>query len=225
MPNNDSLFWFKAAAGDERWPMTVKSKQWLHNHPFFLFILVPLAEKMPWNLPPVLSPGKVHTSYHWFIYFKTGESLNLFVFYRFIPVSAVSASYADPFSFSAGFTQQSLSGDFGVIRFNRVLVNDGGHYSPHTGTQTANNNDVCWGGRFGLSEITSDTAWISSIRKLDPLLPACRHGNVPHCKPFQGEVMFLRGENCEWNASWLTSETRGNNAYLWSQFCFYCFWI
>ncbi|CAG12287.1 unnamed protein product, partial [Tetraodon nigroviridis] len=51
-------------------------------------------------------------------------------------VSAASASYADPFSFSAGFTQQSLSGDFGVIRFNRVLVNDGGHYSPHTGIFT-----------------------------------------------------------------------------------------
>lgn len=53
----------------------------------------------------------------------------------FAPVSAVNSASADPFSFSAGLTQQALSGDFGVIRFNRVLVNDGGHYNPHTGTQ------------------------------------------------------------------------------------------
>ncbi|XP_056277837.1 EMILIN-2 [Pseudoliparis swirei] len=43
---------------------------------------------------------------------------------------------AAPFSFSAGLTQQPLSGDFGFIRFNRVLVNDGGHYNPHTGILT-----------------------------------------------------------------------------------------
>ncbi|XP_034410472.1 EMILIN-2 isoform X2 [Cyclopterus lumpus] len=42
----------------------------------------------------------------------------------------------DPFSFSAGLTQQPLSGEFGFIRFNRVLVNDGGHYNPHTGILT-----------------------------------------------------------------------------------------
>ncbi|KAM9718531.1 EMILIN-2 isoform 1-T1 [Menidia menidia] len=48
-----------------------------------------------------------------------------------------SGSFADPFSFSAGLTQQPpLSGDFGVIRFNRVLVNDGGHYSSRTGIFT-----------------------------------------------------------------------------------------
>lgn len=50
-------------------------------------------------------------------------------------VSAVNSASADAFSFSAGLTQQAASGDFGVIRFNRVLVNDGGHYNPHTGTQ------------------------------------------------------------------------------------------
>lgn len=52
----------------------------------------------------------------------------------FVPVSDASSAFADPFSFSAGLTQQ-LSGDSGVIRFNRVLVNDGGHYNTHTGTQ------------------------------------------------------------------------------------------
>lgn len=62
---------------------------------------------------------------------------------RFIAASAAGTSYADPFSFSAGFTQQSFSGDFGVIRFNRVLVNDGGHYSPHTGTQQQTATMVC----------------------------------------------------------------------------------
>lgn len=50
------------------------------------------------------------------------------------PVAADASSPSDTFSFSAGLTQQTRSGDFGVIRFNRVLVNDGGHYSPHTGT-------------------------------------------------------------------------------------------
>ncbi|XP_073704718.1 EMILIN-2 isoform X2 [Garra rufa] len=43
----------------------------------------------------------------------------------------------DPFSFSAGLTQQTFSGDFGIIRFDRVLVNDGGHYNPQTGIFTA----------------------------------------------------------------------------------------
>lgn len=52
------------------------------------------------------------------------------------PVSAVNSDFADPFSFSAGLTQQTPSGDFGVIRFNRVLVNDGGHYNPHSGIFT-----------------------------------------------------------------------------------------
>nr|XP_015209925.1 PREDICTED: EMILIN-2 [Lepisosteus oculatus] len=43
----------------------------------------------------------------------------------------------EPFSFSAGLTQRSFPGDLGVIRFNKVLVNDGGHYNPHTGIFTA----------------------------------------------------------------------------------------
>lgn len=52
------------------------------------------------------------------------------------PVSIDPSAFADPFSFSAGLTLQPLSGDFGIIRFNRVLVNDGGHYNPHTGIFT-----------------------------------------------------------------------------------------
>lgn len=73
---------------------------------------VPIAAKVPWNpmyQAPVVSP---------------------------VPVSADHSAFADPFSFSAGLTQQPLSGDFGFIRFNRVVVNDGGHYNPHTGIFT-----------------------------------------------------------------------------------------
>ncbi|XP_044077041.1 EMILIN-2 [Siniperca chuatsi] len=71
---------------------------------------VPVAAKVPWN-PMYQAPVEP-------------------------PVSVVNSAFADPFSFSAGLTQQPLSGDFGVIRFNRVLVNDGGHYNPHTGIFT-----------------------------------------------------------------------------------------
>uniref|UniRef100_A0A667WRS0 Elastin microfibril interfacer 2 n=1 Tax=Myripristis murdjan TaxID=586833 RepID=A0A667WRS0_9TELE len=40
-------------------------------------------------------------------------------------------------SFSAGLNLLPFSGDMGIIRFNNVLVNDGGHYDPHTGIFTA----------------------------------------------------------------------------------------
>ncbi|XP_035491482.1 EMILIN-2 isoform X1 [Scophthalmus maximus] len=52
------------------------------------------------------------------------------------PVSVDNSAFADPFSFSAGLTLQPFSGDFGIIRFNRVLVNDGGNYNPQTGIFT-----------------------------------------------------------------------------------------
>lgn len=68
---------------------------------------------------------------HFDLYLKGGT--NTVVFH--VPVSDINSEFADPFSFSAGLTQQSPTGDFGVIRFNRILVNDGGHYNPHTGTQ------------------------------------------------------------------------------------------
>lgn len=68
---------------------------------------------------------------HFDLYLKGGTDTIVF----HVPVSDVNSAFADPFSFSAGLTQQSPTGDFGVIRFNRILVNDGGHYNPHTGTQ------------------------------------------------------------------------------------------
>lgn len=71
---------------------------------------VPIAAKVPWNL----------------MYQAPLDS----------PVSVDNSAFADPFCFSAGLTQQPFSGDFGIIRFNRVLVNDGGHYNPHTGIFT-----------------------------------------------------------------------------------------
>ncbi|KAE8279768.1 EMILIN-2 Elastin microfibril interface-located protein 2 [Larimichthys crocea] len=40
-------------------------------------------------------------------------------------------------SFSAGLTLPSFQGEIGIIRFNKVLVNDGGHYNAHTGIFTA----------------------------------------------------------------------------------------
>lgn len=57
------------------------------------------------------------------------------------PVSVDNSALADTFSFSAGLTQQRFSGDFGIIRFNRVLVNDGGHYNPSTGRSTHKKTD------------------------------------------------------------------------------------
>uniref|UniRef100_A0A8C8MCN1 EMILIN-2-like n=1 Tax=Oncorhynchus tshawytscha TaxID=74940 RepID=A0A8C8MCN1_ONCTS len=53
----------------------------------------------------------------------------------FVSVSSDSSFLADPFSFSAGLTTQ-FSGEFGTILFNKVLVNDGGHYNSHTGIFT-----------------------------------------------------------------------------------------
>ncbi|XP_019711496.1 EMILIN-2-like [Hippocampus comes] len=40
-------------------------------------------------------------------------------------------------SFSAGLTLPPVHGEAGVIRFDAVLVNDGGHYDPRTGIFTA----------------------------------------------------------------------------------------
>ncbi|KAM4604722.1 EMILIN-2 [Polymixia lowei] len=70
---------------------------------------VPVAAKVPWN--PVYQPLAS-------------------------PVSIDNSGLADAFSFSAGLTQQPFSREFGAIRFNKVLVNDGGHYNPHTGIFT-----------------------------------------------------------------------------------------
>ncbi|XP_019751886.1 EMILIN-2-like [Hippocampus comes] len=71
----------------------------------------PLAAKVPWQ-PSHRAPV---------------ESLG-------VPVERFAL--AEPFSFSAGLTLQPFSGEFGIIRFDKVLLNDGGHYSPHTGLFT-----------------------------------------------------------------------------------------
>nr|XP_057902127.1 EMILIN-2 [Doryrhamphus excisus] len=57
--------------------------------------------------------------------------------YQQSPAATDHSTFTDPLSFSAGLTRQPFSGDFGIIRFNKVLVNDGGQYSPHTGLFTA----------------------------------------------------------------------------------------
>ncbi|KAI1901394.1 hypothetical protein AGOR_G00033990 [Albula goreensis] len=49
------------------------------------------------------------------------------------PVSAGGSVVSEPFSFSAGLTTMPFPWHMGIIRFNKVLVNDGGHYSPRTG--------------------------------------------------------------------------------------------
>uniref|UniRef100_A0A673BRZ8 Elastin microfibril interfacer 2b n=1 Tax=Sphaeramia orbicularis TaxID=375764 RepID=A0A673BRZ8_9TELE len=51
-------------------------------------------------------------------------------------------------SFSAGLTLQPFQGHIGIIRFNKVLVNDGGHYDPRTGVFTAPTD-----GRYLLSAV------------------------------------------------------------------------
>ncbi|GCB76842.1 hypothetical protein scyTo_0016613, partial [Scyliorhinus torazame] len=40
-------------------------------------------------------------------------------------------------SFSVGLTKKPFSGNAGIIRFNKVLVNDGHHYNTNTGIFTA----------------------------------------------------------------------------------------
>lgn len=43
----------------------------------------------------------------------------------------------DPVSFSAGLTLLPFPGAMGIIRFNKMFLNDGGHYDPHTGAYTS----------------------------------------------------------------------------------------
>ncbi|KAL7879997.1 hypothetical protein SRHO_G00022510 [Serrasalmus rhombeus] len=57
-------------------------------------------------------------------------------------------SISAPVSFSAGLTLLPFSGDVGIIRFNHVLLNDGGHYDPLTGLFT-----VPTDGRYLLSTV------------------------------------------------------------------------
>ncbi|XP_005449020.1 EMILIN-2 [Oreochromis niloticus] len=52
------------------------------------------------------------------------------------PLKRVMVS-GEKVSFSAGLTLPPFQGVVGIIRFNEVLVNDGGHYDPQTGIFTA----------------------------------------------------------------------------------------
>ncbi|XP_059914479.1 EMILIN-2 [Gadus macrocephalus] len=71
---------------------------------------VPVAAEIPWNRAPTVQSA----------------------------VLADPSSTVEAVSFSVGLTQQySLYGSTGPIRFNKVLVNDGGHYSTSTGMFTA----------------------------------------------------------------------------------------
>ncbi|XP_024136226.2 EMILIN-2 [Oryzias melastigma] len=54
-----------------------------------------------------------------------------------LPLEKTATAAEDRVSFSAGLTLPPLRGDVGVIRFNDVLVNDGGHYDSDTGIFTA----------------------------------------------------------------------------------------
>uniref|UniRef100_A0A8B9H6T8 Elastin microfibril interfacer 2 n=1 Tax=Astyanax mexicanus TaxID=7994 RepID=A0A8B9H6T8_ASTMX len=63
-------------------------------------------------------------------------------------VSGHTSESAAPASFSAGLTLLPFSGNVGIIRFNQVLLNDGGHYDPHTGIFTVPTN-----GRYLLSVV------------------------------------------------------------------------
>lgn len=48
-----------------------------------------------------------------------------------------------------------FSGDFGIIRFDRVLVNDGGHYNPQTGQLKLFNEPCLWDKHVYISCFTS----------------------------------------------------------------------
>ncbi|XP_074477562.1 EMILIN-2 [Sebastes fasciatus] len=56
--------------------------------------------------------------------------------YRRSPQKPAPAS-GEKVSFSAGLTLPPFQGEIGIIRFNKVLINDGGHYDAHTGIFTA----------------------------------------------------------------------------------------
>ncbi|XP_015231190.1 PREDICTED: EMILIN-2 [Cyprinodon variegatus] len=55
------------------------------------------------------------------------------------PKQKSSTATGEKVSFSAGLTPP-IQGELGIIRFNKVLVNDGGHYDPNTGLFTAPTN-------------------------------------------------------------------------------------
>lgn len=66
-------------------------------------------------------------------------------FFHFHLVSADSSIFADSFSFSAGLTNHPpFWREYSVIHFNKMLVNDGGHYSPQTGKNGLDDKKICF---------------------------------------------------------------------------------
>ncbi|XP_061778174.1 EMILIN-2 isoform X2 [Nerophis ophidion] len=54
-----------------------------------------------------------------------------------VPTPGFAVAPGDKMAFSVGLTRTPVQGEDGVLRFNQVLVNDGGHYDPSTGIFTA----------------------------------------------------------------------------------------
>ncbi|KAF0024928.1 hypothetical protein F2P81_021809 [Scophthalmus maximus] len=53
------------------------------------------------------------------------------------PKTSMPLISGEQVSFSAGLTLSPFQREVGIIRFNKVLINDGGHYDPQTGVFTA----------------------------------------------------------------------------------------
>ncbi|XP_016525147.1 EMILIN-2 isoform X2 [Poecilia formosa] len=95
-----------------------------------------------------------------------------------------SSVSADQFSFSAGLTQSpTFIGNAAVIRFNKVLVNDGGHYNPHTGVFTVPHK-----GRYLISGLLTakQGEWIDALlsvsnRSVHRLRSSTRASDSAYC--------------------------------------------
>ncbi|XP_043990502.1 EMILIN-2 [Gambusia affinis] len=108
------------------------------------------------------------------------------------PDSVNSNVSADLFSFSAGLTQSpTFFGNVAIIRFNKVLVNDGGHYNPLTGVFTVPHK-----GRYLISGLLTAKQgdWIDAVlsvsnRSVHRLRSSTRASDSADC-PCGGTVSF-----------------------------------
>uniref|UniRef100_A0A8C2A1M0 Elastin microfibril interfacer 2b n=1 Tax=Cyprinus carpio TaxID=7962 RepID=A0A8C2A1M0_CYPCA len=73
--------------------------------------------------------------------------------YECVCIYAGAGRMMNDVSFSAGLTLVPFPGEIGIIRFNNVLLNDGGHYDPQTGVFT-----VPLDGRYLLSAVLTAQA-------------------------------------------------------------------
>lgn len=78
----------------------------------------------------------------------------------------LSWSPGEKVSFSAGLTFSPFHEEAGIIRFNSVLVNDGGHYDPQTGSLTRTLEKSFGGGK---------SAVLQKGHKLDSVCCLCLH--------------------------------------------------